>query len=137
RFTYWPARIARGGEVLAPGSPDDPLQWIDVRDLAAWLVHLAEHETTGTFNAIGPAHPARWGDVLQTCVDAAGSGARLTWTPATWLTENQMGGEDAFPIWVPPLGEYAGFHRWSTARATAAGLTFRPIRDTVADLLAW
>jgi 2'-hydroxyisoflavone reductase len=137
RFTYWPARIARGGEVLAPGSPDDPLQWIDVRDLADWLVTLAEHGTAGTFNAIGPDHPARWGDVLQACVDAAAGDARLVWVPATWLEQNGMGGEDSFPIWVAPVDKFAGFHRWSNARARAAGLTFRPIADTVKAILAW
>jgi 2'-hydroxyisoflavone reductase len=137
RFTYWPVRVARGGEVLAPGSPDDPLQWIDVRDLAAWLVTLAEQGTAGTFNAVGPATPGRWGDVLQACVDAAGGKATLAWVPADWLENNEMGGEDAFPIWTAPVGKYAGFHRWSNARATAAGLTFRPIGDTVKGILGW
>lgn len=137
RFTYWPVRIARGGEILAPGSPDDPLQWIDVRDLADWLVTLAEHGTAGSFNAIGPAHPARWGDVLQACVAAAHNDARLVWIPSTWLEQNGSGGEDAFPIWVAPAGKYAGFHRWSNERAKAAGLTFRSTADTVQAILDW
>jgi 2'-hydroxyisoflavone reductase len=137
RFTYWPARIARGGEVLAPGAPDDPLQWIDVRDLADWLVTLAEHGTAGAFNAIGPPSPARWGDVLQACVAAAASDAKLVWAPVTWLEQNEMAGEDSFPIWVPPVGKFAGFHRWNNDRAEAAGLTFRPIDDTVKAILAW
>jgi 2'-hydroxyisoflavone reductase len=137
RFTYWPVRIAGGGEVLAPGSPDDPLQWIDVRDLADWLVTLSEHGTAGTFNAIGPPTPGRWGDVLQACVDAAHNDAKLTWVPGTWLEQNGMGGEDAFPIWVAPTGKFEGFHRWNNDRAEAAGLTFRPIADTVKGLLAW
>ncbi len=136
RFTYWPTRIARGGEVLAPGAPTDPLQWIDVRDLAAWLVTLVERGTAGTFNALGPATPARWGDVLDTCV-AAGGGARLTWVPSAWLDEHGMGGEDSFPIWTAPVGKYAGFHRWHNQRAVAAGLTFRPMADTVKGLLDW
>jgi 2'-hydroxyisoflavone reductase len=137
RFTYWPVRVSRGGEVLAPGSPDDPLQWIDVRDLAEWLVTLAEHGTAGDFNAIGPPSPARWGDVLKACVDAAASDAKLVWVPTDWLENNGAGGEDAFPIWVAPIGKFAGFHRWSNDRAEAAGLTFRPISDTVKGLLAW
>lgn len=136
RFTYWPVRVSRGGDVLAPGAPADPLQWIDVRDLADWLVTLAERGTTGAFNAIGPDKPGRWGDVLQTCVDAA-PGAKLVWVPATWLEKNGMGGEDAFPIWVAPTGKFAGFHRWRNERAEAAGLTFRPMADTVKALLAW
>jgi 2'-hydroxyisoflavone reductase len=136
RFTYWPVRVSRGGDVLAPGSPDDPLQWIDVRDLAEWLVTIAERGTTGAFNAVGPVTPGRWGDVLQDCVEAA-PGAKLVWVPATWLDKNGMGGEDAFPIWVPPTGKFAGFHRWNNDRGEAAGLTFRPMADTVKSLLAW
>ena len=108
-----------------------------MRDLADWLVTLAEHGTAGRFNAVAPAHPGRWGDVLETCVAAAGSDAKLVWVPATWLEQNGMGGEDAFPIWVAPTGKFAGFHRWSNERAKAAGLTFRPIADTVKALLAW
>jgi 2'-hydroxyisoflavone reductase len=138
RFTYWPARVARGGEVLAPGAPTDPLQWIDVRDLADWLVKLVEHGTVGSFNALGPSNPGRWGDVLQACVVAAGpSAGTLTWVPATWLEENGMGGEDSFPIWVAPTGKFEGFHRFRNDRAEAAGLTFRPIGDTVKALLDW
>lgn len=138
RFTYWPVRIARGGEALAPGAPEDPLQWIDVRDLAEWLVTLVENGTPGTFNAVGPPEPGRWGDVLSACVAGAGSAAaKLTWVPATWLEQNGAGGEDAFPIWVPPTGKFAGFHRWKNDRAEAAGLAFRPMAETVKGLLEW
>ncbi len=137
RFTYWPARIARGGEVLAPGAPEDPLQWIDVRDLAEWLVTLVEQGTAGTFNAIGPSKPAKWGDVLQTAVTASGGTAKLEWVPASWLKDNGMGGEDSFPIWAAPVDKFAGFHRWKHDRAEAAGLEYRPIDDTIKSLLAW
>jgi 2'-hydroxyisoflavone reductase len=150
RFTYWPARIAAGGEVLAPGSPDDPLQWIDVRDLAEWLVHLVEASIAGTFNAVGPASPGRWGTVLEACVTAAsnqGHGqsvaatnaakVKLVWVPTAWLDKNGMSGEDAFPIWVPPVDKFVGFHRWKTDRARGAGLTYRTIDDTVEALLEW
>jgi 2'-hydroxyisoflavone reductase len=137
RFTYWPVRVARGGDVLAPGSPGDPLQWIDVRDLADWLITLVEHGATGTFNAIGPTTPARWGDVLQACVDVSKSGAKLEWVPSTWLAENGAGDEDAFPIWNAPIDKNAGFHRWSTKRVLAAGMTYRPIADTVKAILDW
>jgi 2'-hydroxyisoflavone reductase len=136
RFTYWPVRVARGGEVLAPGSPDDPLQWIDVRDLAAWLVTLAEQGTPGVFNAVGPTPPARWGDVLDTCVAAAPRGTTLTWVPSPWLDTNGVE-EGSFPIWIAPTGKYAGFHRWDNGRAEAAGLTFRPMSDTVKGILDW
>ncbi len=137
RFTYWPVRVARGGEVLAPGAPGDPVEWIDVRDLAAWLVKLVEDGTSGTFNAIGPDRPGKWGDVLAACVAASKGRASLTWVPSDWLEKNGQGGEDGFPIWVPPYGDTAGFHTWSNERARKAGLTFRPVADTVAATLAW
>ncbi len=135
RFTYWPVRAANGGDMLAPGTPSDPLQWIDVRDLGEWLVTLAENGTGGTFNGVGPTQPARWGDVLQGCLEAA-PGAKLHWVPADWLEKNGVG-EEGFPIWVAPTGDMAGFHRWSNARAVAAGLTYRPLEDTLQALLAW
>jgi 2'-hydroxyisoflavone reductase len=136
RFTYWPVRFSRGGEVLVPGTPDDPTEWIDVRDLGEWLVRLVENGTVGTFNAIGPEKPAKWGDVLAGCLAASKAQASLTWVPQDWLEKNGQD-EDAFPIWVPPTGETAGFHTRSTARAIEAGLTFRPIADTAAATLAW
>ena len=137
RFTYWPVRIARGGDVLAPGTPADPLQWIDVRDLADWLVTLLEQGTAGTFNAVGPSAAGRWGEVLDTCVAASGSGATLQWVPLSWLEANGMAEEESFPIWAPPEGKFAGFHRWRNDRAKAAGLTFRPVTDTVKGILDW
>jgi 2'-hydroxyisoflavone reductase len=137
RFTYWPVRASRGGEVLAPGTPGDPVEWIDVRDLAAWLVTLVENGTSGTFNALGPDRPATWGEVVDACVAPSKNAASVTWVPADWLEKNGQGGEDGFPIWVPPTGDYAGFHTWSNARALKAGLTFRPVADTVAATLAW
>ncbi|HJQ99518.1 MAG TPA: NAD-dependent epimerase/dehydratase family protein [Candidatus Polarisedimenticolaceae bacterium] len=136
RFTYWPVRMSRGGEVLAPGTAEDPTEWIDVRDLAEWLVKLVENGTAGAFNAIGPERPAKWGDVLAGCAAAAKTPTSLTWIPGEWLEKNGQG-EDAFPIWVPPGGETAGFHTRTTARAIQAGLTFRPITDTAAATLAW
>ena len=137
RFTYWPVRVSRGGEVLAPGTPGDPVQWIDVRDLGAWLVKLVEDGTGGTFNALGPDRPAKWGEILDACVAPSKGAASLTWVPSDWLEKNGQGGEDGFPIWVPPTGDFAGFHTWSNARALKAGLTFRPVADTVAATLAW
>ena len=138
RFTYWPVRISRGGEVAIPGAPTDPLQWIDVRDLAEWLVKLVEDGTTGSFNAVGPPQPAQWGDVVKTCVDAAKSGATPVWIPTAWFEANKVDpGELGFPIWSPPTGEMAGFHRWSNDRAEQAGLTFRSAPDTIKALLAW
>jgi 2'-hydroxyisoflavone reductase len=134
RFTYWPVRINRGGEVLAPGSEDDPIQIIDVRDLAEFLITAAERNATGLFNACGPETPAKWGDILSACVKAASTPASLTWVDAEFLNANGGGG---FPIWIPPVDAYAGFHTWSNERAKAAGMKFRPVADTIKDTLAW
>jgi len=137
RFTYWPMRIARGGEALIPGAPDDPLQWIDVRDLGEWLVKLVEDGTAGTFNAIGPEGRGRWGDVVQACAAGAKTPAKLVWLPWDWLSKNEMGGEDSFPICAPPTGETAGTHLWKNERAVKAGLRFRSASDTVKALAEW
>jgi 2'-hydroxyisoflavone reductase len=134
RFTYWPVRIDRGGEVLAPGAPSDPLQIIDVRDLGAWLIHMVEQGTTGVFNATGPKSRLAWGDVLEACRKATMSESKLTWVPAEWLSKQA---EEIFPIWAPYRGETRGFHTWKNSRAVAAGLTFRPYARTAADTLAW
>lgn len=134
RFTYWPVRIDRGGDALVPGAKDDPVQVIDVRDLAEWMVHLAEKGTTGVFNACGPAERLGWGKVIDACVQASAN-------PATvhWVSAEELEGEGAppLPIWTPATGESAGVHTVSNARARAAGLQFRPIALTVSDTLGW
>ncbi len=134
RFTYWPVRIDRGGEVLAPGAPSDPVQFIDVRDLGAWLITLVEQATTGTFNATGPKERLAWGDLLQACRRATTSDHSLTWVPGEWIHREAP---EIFPIWAPFFGETRGFHRWSNARAVKAGLKFRPYAETAADTLRW
>ncbi|SPF55731.1 NAD-dependent epimerase/dehydratase [Candidatus Sulfopaludibacter sp. SbA4] len=134
RFTYWPVRIDRGGEVLDPGAPGDPVQIIDVRDLGAWLIALVEQGTVGVFNATGPKDRLAWGDLLQACRKATRSENTLTWVPGEWIAKK---GEEIFPIWAPFLGETRGFHRWNCAAAVKAGLKFRPYGQTVADTLRW
>ena len=134
RFTYWPVRIDRGGEVLAPGAPADPVQLIDVRDLAAWLITLVERGTTGVYNATGPENRLRWGDLLEACRKSTKTENALTWVPGDWVAKQ---GEDVFPIWAPYLGETKGFHTWKNTRAVKAGLVFRPHGQTVMDTLRW
>lgn len=134
RFTYWPARFARGGEVALPGSPTDPLQLIDVRDLAEWLVRLVENSTLGRFNATGPDRRMGWGEVVKACQRTSGMPSTLTWISPAFLAK-QEGLE--FPIWAPYEGDTKGFHTWQNARALKAGLRFRPIAATVKDTLAW
>jgi len=137
RFTYWPARLSEGGNVLAPGAPDDPIQVIDARDLADFIVLLAENGTTGVFNACGPAQRTGMGEVLNDCKAASQSDATITWIPGAFLQEQLQEGEGFPPIWVPYEGEYVGFHTWSNARAMDAGLTLRPVEETCVDTLAW
>ena len=135
RFTYWPVRIDRGGEVLAPGTPNDPTQFIDSRDLAEFMVRLAEQKVTGTFNAVG--NVTTMGETLNGIKNAIGSNATFTWVPADFLTANGVRGWRHMPIWLPPTGPTAGFLRRSNAKAVAAGLTFRPLAMTAKDTLAW
>jgi 2'-hydroxyisoflavone reductase len=134
RFTYWPVRVDKGGEVLAPGAPTDPIQIIDVRDLGAWLITLIENNTTGVFNACGPKDRLAWGDVLTSCQKAATSANSLTWVPVDWLRKEK--GLN-FPIWAPYTDDTRGFHTWNNTRAVKAGLKFRPHAETVADTLKW
>jgi 2'-hydroxyisoflavone reductase len=137
RFTYWPARLDRGGEVLAPGDGKDPVQFIDARDLAEWTIRLVEARTLGVFNAMGPGGELTMGAMLDTVRDAVGSKARLTWVPADFLDAQKVSPWGDMPVWVPGAGDTAGFGRRSNGRAVAAGLAFRPLATTAKDTLAW
>jgi 2'-hydroxyisoflavone reductase len=125
RFTYWPHRLGRGGEVLAPGPPERRVQFIDVRDLAAWIVALLEESRGGMYNAT--CEGIEWGDLL--------AGANVTWVDDTFLVEHGVGEWMGLPLWIadPAL---AGLHQTVVARAVAAGLTFRPLAATLADTRA-
>jgi 2'-hydroxyisoflavone reductase len=134
RFTYWPDRFSRGGDVIVPGEPSDPIQIIDARDLGEWVVKLVEDDTHGQFNACGPAQRMSWGEVVDACNAAGGKSAKLHWVKADELEKLGLG---EFPIWSPYAGDSKGFHTWSNARAVKAGLKFRPVKDTAKDTLAW
>jgi 2'-hydroxyisoflavone reductase len=136
RFTYWPARIARGGDVLAPGRPERPVQWIDGRDLGAWCVALAEARTAGVFNAVGlQVAMAR---LLDACAQTSGSDARLTWIDDATLVAADAPAWTGLPLWVPENdAEAGGIFLGDNARAVAAGLRCRPTEDTVRDTLDW
>ncbi len=137
RFTYWPVRVAKGGEVLAPGSPDDPIQLMDVRDLGAFLVRLIEDKTTGIFNALGPDKLLSMGQTLEACKKVAMSDASFTWCDADFLKKQGVHAWSDMPAWVPSTGDSAGFMKVSNARAIKAGLTFLPIADTAKTTLDW
>jgi 2'-hydroxyisoflavone reductase len=137
RFTWWPVRFEKGGEMIAPGTPSDPLQVIDVRDLAEWLVLLVEGSVTGPFNAVGPAKPWSMGGLFEACREVTGKDTKLTWIPAEFLEKSGEKGDAGLPIWMPPAGDTRGAHLRSNAKAVAAGLRFRPTTETVRDTLAW
>ena len=137
RFTYWPVRLARGGQVLAPGDGSDPVQFIDARDLAEWTIRMAESRGFGTFNATGPAHALTMKAMLRGIAEGVHSDAHLTWAPTAFLDANKVNAWSDMPVWVPGQGDTAGFARRSIARALAAGLTFRPLPVTAADTLTW
>ncbi len=137
RFTYWPVRISVGGNVLAPGDPARPVQFVDVRDLAEWIVAMLERRESGVFNAVGPNPPTTFGDLLDACVRASGSAARLVWVPDGFLL--QCGAEPwaDLPLWLPARSEHAGMECVDGMRAWNAGLKTRPIIETVRDTLCW
>lgn len=137
RFTYWVQRIDRGGEVLAPGRPEDPTQFIDVRDLAEWTIRLAEQRTYGTFNATGPASPLSVAEMLYGIRAVTTSRVSFTWTNTEFLVEQRVRPFSDLPLWMVPSGATAGFMRMSAKRAQDAGLTYRPLATTAAATLAW
>ena len=136
RFTYWPHRVARGGEVLAPGLPEAPVQFIDVRDLAEWTVKMVEQRQTGIYNAIGPAERLSMGQFLQTCKGVLRSDASFTWVSEEFLAGHQVRPWMELPLWIPSTGP-RGMQTISAAKAFAAGLTCRPVEETVRDTEAW
>jgi 2'-hydroxyisoflavone reductase len=137
RFTYWPVRVQKGGEVLAPDAPDVVTQVIDVRDLGEWIVHCAEANVTGVFNATSPPEELTIGEMLTACREVSGSDAAFTWVSRKFLAEHEVNAWTDMPVWVPLEGEEAGHPFVRVNRALAAGLTFRPIRETVRGTLDW
>jgi nucleoside-diphosphate-sugar epimerase len=137
RYGYWPARMSRGGEVLCPGDPDTHVQWIDVADLAAWIVHAAEQRLVGVYDAT--CAPAPMGELLTRTASASGSSPALTWVANQFLVDrgvNEWMGPRSLPLWLPDP-EYAGYGDWDVSDSLAHGLNIRPIEDTAAAALAW
>jgi 2'-hydroxyisoflavone reductase len=128
RFTYWPHRVARGGEVAAPAPPDDRVQFVDVRDLAEWIVGLCEQRATGEFNAVNDG--VAWSDLLDTCKEVTGSDARFVWIDGKFLLDQEIGQWMELPLWIEDESD-KGLHRADITRAKATGLSSRPLADTV------
>jgi len=135
RFTYWPLRVARGGEVLAPGTTADPIQIIDARDLAEWTIRMVEQGTTGAFNAVGPRSKLTMGRMLDDIKRTTKSDARFTWVDADFLASQKI--IDDVPIWTSPKGPEIGYSTMNINKAVSKGLTFRPLADTTNATLDW
>ena len=137
RFTYWPVRIAHGGEVLAPDRPEVLTQVIDVRDLAKFIIDLMEQNVSGVFNATGPDHELSLGRLFDTCKLIGNSDAKFKWAPPEFLNQNNVAPWSDMPVWLPDTGEDAGFARVDISKALRAGLKFLSLEETVHDTLEW
>lgn len=137
RFNYWPCRIAEGGEVLAPGKPEWFTQVLDVRDLAAFVVHCIEQKHMGWFNADSQEGGMTMRDMLQGCAKGTGGDAEFTWVDAEFLDEQGVSAWQDMPAWIAPMEDYSGFGQVSTAKARAHGLKNRPIEETARDAWEW
>lgn len=138
RFTYWPWRVSLGGKVLAPAPPSANLQFIDVRDLADFIVKLIEREQEGVFNATGPKKPANFGSLLVACREAAEKDASFKWVNELFLLREGVRPWIDLPLWIPNTDpDFAGFYSINNDKAVKAGLSFTPLSETVGDTLEW
>ncbi|KYG58393.1 SDR family oxidoreductase [Planococcus maritimus] len=137
RFSYWTNRVAQGGEVLAPGRKDRQIQFIDVRDLAEWILRMVEQQVSGVFNATGPSHSLTMEAFLKTCRNALASRAQFVWMDDEFLMANDVGYWMELPLWIPDSENVDGFMAMSIDKALAQGLSFRPLEETIQDTHEW
>jgi len=137
RFTYWPVRVARGGNILAPDKPETPIQIIDVRDLSDFIIGLIQQNVTGVFNATGPARELTLGALLDTCKLVSASDAKFKWASVEFLEKNKVAPWSDMPVWIPDTSEDAGFSRVNISKAIKAGLSFLSLEETIRDTLKW
>ncbi|HMF56228.1 MAG TPA: NAD-dependent epimerase/dehydratase family protein [Pyrinomonadaceae bacterium] len=139
RFTYWPRRVAQGGEVLAPGEPARHIQFIDARDLAEWIVRMAEKRASGVYNTSGPEKLLTMNEFLDECRRVSGSDARFTWVSDEFLEKENVDQWTGLPLWISEKSgeDHRGFMAMDSSKAIAAGLKFRPLAETIRDTLGW
>ena len=136
RFVYWPVRASLGGNMIVPGRPADPIQIIDVRDLSDWIIRCIEDKIVGVFNATGPARELSMRAMLEGIRKGVGGDATFTWIDDEFLKDKDLA-DNQFPLYAPPSGKTAGFHRCNIGRAIGKGLKFRPLPDTAKVTLDW
>jgi len=137
RFTYWPVRLDRGGEVLAPGDPENPVMFIDARDLSEWFIRLLEQGVRGTYMGLGPAEPLDFRGLLDGIQEGIGSEATFTWVETSFLQERRVRAYTDMPLWMPTTGANHGFNRFDLSRIAATGITYRPLSVTARETLEW
>ncbi|MFF4988491.1 NAD-dependent epimerase/dehydratase family protein [Streptosporangium saharense] len=137
RLPWWLRRVERGGRVLAPGRPGRPLQYIDARDIAVWMLGAAQRGVGGAFNTVSHPGHATMGELLDEIIRVTGSDAELVWAPDEVIAEAEIAAWTELPVWLPEGGEEEGLHDGNVSAAHAAGLVCRPVRETVADTWAW
>ncbi len=137
RMPWWLRRLERGGDVLAPGPRDRPLQYIDCRDLAAWLLTAADRGLGGAFNTVSKPGHATMASLLAAASEVTGNRANLVWVPPEVIEAAGIEPWTELPVWVPPTGEYTGLHNGDVSAACAAGLRCRPVAETIADTWRW
>jgi len=137
RFTYWPVRVKRGGNMITPDKPQTPMQFIDVRDLSKFIIKLIEDGASGIYNATGPDDELMIGEFLDACKRVSGSAGAFHWASADFLLEHEVTPWSDMPVWIPDTPEDAGFSRVDISRAINAGLKFRSLENTIRDTLQW
>ena len=137
RFSYWPLRVKEGGEILAPASPTQLLQFIDVRDLAKWIVTLVERQAIGIYNATGPTQPISFEQMLQACQSISNNKSSFTWVSEDFLIQNQVQDWTELPLWLSSKRKMSGLLNANIDQALQAGLTFCPLSDTLQAIITW
>ncbi|MBK7996632.1 MAG: hypothetical protein IPK14_25660 [Blastocatellia bacterium] len=137
RFSYWPLRIDRGGEILLHSDPTDPVQIVDARDLGEWCIRMVEDGNVGIYNAVGPKTKLSIAEMLYGIKAVTTADVKFTWVDANFLEQHKVQPWSDMPVWVPPIGEYKGFAQVNISKAINKGLTFRPLAVTAKDTLDW
>ncbi|WP_449540324.1 NAD-dependent epimerase/dehydratase family protein [Ferdinandcohnia sp. Marseille-Q9671] len=140
RFTYWPMRFYDGGDILVPNCPNQPIQWIDVRDLASWTLHLIENKSTGTYNAVGPSAPYTFGEFLDECKNFSSKETQVHSVEEDFLLKNEVGMWVEIPFWLPSVpgeNEMKGMLQINNSKAIENGLTVRPLKETIEATIKW